>query len=85
MRYRLFYINFKTCGIRATNHTTLKEVRKTAERIIREECSRLEDELPSIRALEKYLDTRGEYTGYLMNGNWFHIERADMRGVTKCD
>ena len=80
--YRLFYINFLAGVIRATNDVTLKVARKEADRIIRRKHSHLEDgKLPSFPVLKKRLGTHGEYTGYLTNGSWFHIQRTDRREV----
>lgn len=83
MNYLLF-VNFNSGLMHNASHTTLQAARESVEQLITNERAELENgKLPNLRELKKHLNRREDYTGYLSNGTWFHIQPKNVFEIVK--
>lgn len=83
MNYLLF-VSFNTGLLHNAFYTTLEAVRESVEQLIDDDGATPEDgKLLSLCELKEHLNTHDNYTGYLSNSTWFHIQPQDTSVIVK--
>ena len=60
-------------------HASLKAIRESVEQLVEDEDAVFESgELPSVHELKAHLNIYDDYTGYLSDGTWFHVQPRNI-------
>lgn len=80
MKYLLF-ISFNTGLLHNAIYNNLGEVVESVRQLAEEEGAKPVDEkLPNEGELKRHLDKKDDYTGYLSNDTWYHIQSHPVFG-----
>ena len=83
MKYFLF-ISFSSSLCHNALYDSLLAIRESLEQLVDEEgLDRRHEEIPKEEDLEKHFRFNDDFTGYLSNETWFHIQETSDENIRR--
>lgn len=83
MKY-FFFISFNSGLCHNALYDSLLAVRESLEQLVDEEgLDRRYEEIPKEEDLEKHFSSSDDFTGYLSNETWFHIQETSDESIRR--